>query len=103
MTLPACPCFVKIIRVDEIFKPIRKSVVIKRSEGKIENSSGSLIFIVISRMISETDIFMMKNISNINGFNGITNNNTITITNNEIALLRIFFMIASPPVKISKP
>ena len=86
-----------------MFKPIRKSVVIKRSEGKIENSSGSLIFIVISRMISETDIFMMKNISNINGFNGITNNNTITITNNEIALLRIFFMIASPPVKISKP
>ena len=62
----------------------------------MENSNGSLMFIVISNIISEIDIFIMKKISNTKGLSGITNNDTMIMTNNEIALLKIFFIFASP-------
>ena len=43
--------------------PSLKIVVIRSMEGKIENSSGSLIYIVISRITSESAIFTTNSIS----------------------------------------
>ena len=79
-----------------MLSPSLNNVVIKSREGKIENSRDSLIFIVISRIINDNDILSIKNISITNGFKGMNIKRTITITNNEMALLNKFFIPDSP-------
>jgi len=46
--------------VDEIFSPSRNKVVIKSREGKIENSSGSLIYMVIHNIRKDMAMFTIN-------------------------------------------
>ena len=61
-------------------------------DGKIENSSGSFIFMLISNIIIDKDIFIIIMTSNKNGGMGIIISNTITITKAATALFKIRFM-----------
>lgn len=95
ITAPAVPEFPRIFLVEEILIPIRNNVVIKSMDGKIENSSGSLIFMLISKMINEMEIFKIIKTSNTNGFNGMINNSTIITTITATALFNSFFIFYS--------
>ncbi len=95
ITWPAVPELLRILLVDEILIPIRYKVVIRSRDGKIENSSASLIFILTSRMISETAIFKIIITSRKKGLNGMINSSTIITTINDTTLFNIFFIFYS--------
>ncbi len=62
-------------------------------EGKIENSSGSLIYIVISRITSESAIFTTNSISSSHVGSGIMMRKIARITNTVTMLFNIFFTV----------
>ena len=93
MTEPAEPPLLRMLRVVDTLIPIRYKVVIRSSDGKMENSSASLIFILISRMINPTDIFRIIITSRKNGLIGMINSSTIMTTINDTALFNIFLIL----------
>ena len=58
ITFPAYPSLERISLVEETFKPKRNNVLISSIEGKIENCSGSWMYIVIKRIINDNAILM---------------------------------------------
>jgi hypothetical protein len=72
-------------------------VVISNSDGKMENSSASEMFMVISKIITDSEMFITKKTSSIQGFNGKIRKSTMITTNNEIALF-ISRPILLPPL-----
>ena len=66
-------------------------MVIRSSDGKIENSSDSFVYIVISRITSDIPIFTTNIISSSHVGSGIMIRNTASITNTVTALSRYFF------------
>ena len=85
MTCPASPWFIRIFLVEETLMPSRNKVVINNREGNMENSSGSRIFMLTSRIIREMEIFITIKTSSKNGLSGIINSSTITMTNKDTA------------------
>lgn len=59
----------------------------------MENSSASPMFMVIIRIIMDREMLMMISTSSINVGSGITKNNTMTTTINDMALLSIRFIV----------
>ena len=74
-------------RVDEMLSPSRKSVVMRRRVGKIENSRGSLTYIDIIRMTSESPIWKINKKSRIKVGSGMIRRKTIRTTNAVTTLL----------------
>jgi hypothetical protein len=92
MTFPAWPRLPKISLVDEMFNASRNRVVIKSIEGKMENSRGPLINMVVSNIISEAEMLTMNIKSRKNAGKGmiikaiiITMNITTTLLNSFIS------------------
>jgi hypothetical protein len=56
--------------VDAIFSDSLKSVVIRRTEGKTEKSSGLRVYIPMKRIRSETDMLSVRNMSARKAFRG---------------------------------
>ncbi|EMI13390.1 flagellar biosynthesis protein a [Bacillus stratosphericus LAMA 585] len=81
-TLPASPVD-KIERVVEMLSPKRNSVKSKSNDGKMENCSGSCMFIVVRSTISAREILIIIKILNRTGGNGMTSIATIKITLNK--------------------
>ncbi len=92
ITEPAEPPLLRMLLVVDTLIPIRYKVVIRSSDGKMENSSASLIFILISRMINPTDIFRIIITSRKNGLIGMIKSSTIMTTINDTALFNIFLI-----------
>ena len=78
----------------------------------MENSSGSEIFMVIIRIMMDSEILRISNTSSTLGCSGITRNRTMTTTIRDIALLSIrlislpgayFLMESSDPSDTDKP
>jgi len=59
MTRPDAPLSVKIFLVVDTLIPSLNRVVINSRDGKMENSSGSRIVIVVTRIIMDRDIFII--------------------------------------------
>ena len=93
MTMPASPPSRRISRVEETFNPNRNSVVTSSSEGKMENSNGSEMLMVIMRIIMDREIFRIIRTSSTGAGSGITRNNTMTTTISDMALFKIRFII----------
>ena len=55
----------------------------------MENSSASVMFMVIIRIMMDRAMFSMISTSSIHGRSGITRNRTMTTTISDIALLRV--------------
>lgn len=79
--------------MDETFNPSRNSVVMSSSEGKMENSSGSEMLMVIIRIMMDNEMFKMISTSSTGAGSGITRNSTMTTTISDMALLKIRFII----------
>ena len=60
----------------------------------MENSSVSLMFMVIIRIRMDMEMLIMSSMSSMNAGRGITRNNTMTTTISDMALLRILFMVS---------
>ena len=76
----------KIFLVEETLRARRNSVVISSRDGKMENSSASLIFMLISRIMIARDIFNIIITSIKNGLNGTIKSSTMATTASETAL-----------------
>ena len=70
-TCPAYPLSNRIFLVDEILSPSLNSVVIRRIEGNTENSRVSLIYMVITRISSDSVILSINKKSSIGVGSGI--------------------------------
>ena len=81
MTRPDEPPLERIFLVVETLMPRRNSVVISKREGNMENSSGSRMVMVITRIIMESDIFNMIATSTSPAGRGMIKSNMIVITN----------------------
>ena len=73
--------------------PNLNSVVMSSRDGKIENSSGDLMHMLISRIIRDMEIFIMIMTSSKNGLSGIISSSTIITTNSATELLSNLFII----------
>ena len=73
--------------------PNLNSVVMSSRDGKIENSSGDLMLMLISRIIRDMEIFIMIMTSSKNGLSGIISSSTIITTNSATELLSNLFII----------
>ena len=62
MTFPAWP-WSRISRVDDTFKASRNKVASNSSEGKMENSKGSVTFMVSRRTNKAAQMLVASNIS----------------------------------------
>ena len=98
ITAPASPCFVSISLVDDMFSPSLKSVVMRRSDGNIENSSDSDMFMLIISITSDMAIFIMNITSSTKGLSGIIRSSTMTITKRDTALFKIVFIPLFSPL-----
>ena len=58
----------------------------------MENSKGSRMLMLISRITREMEIFMIINTSSKKGFSGMINSRTIKMTNKDTAYLVSFFI-----------
>ena len=85
-----------MLLVDEIFKPKRIRVVTKSNDGKMANSNGFRMFIVINKITRDIDKLNIIIISRAKGGSGISNSNTIATTKKEIALFNIRFIFVYP-------
>ena len=81
----------------ETFSPSRNSVVISSSDGKIENSNASEMFMVIIRIMMDSPMFTTSKISSRGTGRGMIKNRTMTTTARDIALSKIFLTRRSPP------
>ena len=95
ITSPAKPSR-SIIRVEDTLRPRRNRVVIRSSDGYMENSSVSFMFMVISSITMDRDMFITRRMSRRKVGRGRIRNSTTTTTNREIELFSIRF-IYSPP------
>ena len=68
--------------------------MINSSDGKMENSSVSLMFMVIIKIRMDMEMLRMISTSSMKAGRGITRNNTMTTTISDMALLRILFMVS---------
>ena len=68
--------------------------MINSSDGKMENSSVSLMFMVIIKIKMDMEMLRMISTSSMKAGRGITRNNTMTTTISDMALLRILFMVS---------
>lgn len=93
ITWPDDPWWDKMLRVVDTFNPKRSRVVTRSRAGKMENSNGSLMFMVINKIIMEREIFMIIITSNKNGGNGIINRSTIVITKITTEFFSKFFIL----------
>ena len=100
ITEPAYPVL-KIPLVVEILSESLKTVVISRMVGKDENSSASLMYIVIRRITTEREIFTSSRKSRsappITSLRGMIRARTINITNTANTLPVILLSILRPP------
>lgn len=76
-----------------MFRPSLKIVVIRSIDGKIDNSRGSLIYIVKRRITSDSAIFTTKSISSSHVGSGMIIRNIARITNTVTELFNIFFTV----------
>ena len=60
----------------------------------MENSSVSLMFMVIIKIRMDMEMLRMISTSSMKAGRGITRNNTMTTTISDMALLRILFMVS---------
>ncbi len=67
ITAPAYPPLERISRVEDTFSPNRNSVVTSKSEGKMENSNASEMFMVISRITMDSEMLTINRTSIITG------------------------------------
>ncbi len=81
MIWPEDPPLERIFRVVETLMPRRKRVVISRRDGKIDNSRGSRIVMVVTRIIMERAIFNMIATSTNPAGSGIINKSMMVSTN----------------------
>ena len=96
MTCPASPPRDRMFRVEDTLMPRRNRVVIRSRDGKMENSSAPLIFMLMIRIINDTAIFMMIMTSSINGLIGMIKSKTMTTTKSVTALLVSRFLMFTP-------
>ncbi|MMZ58449.1 hypothetical protein D1872_204300 [compost metagenome] len=94
ITFPASPCD-RMFLVDDTFNARRNSVVIKSNDGKIENCEGSFVFIATNKIVSDSEILIIKRTSRRGLGMGITSIMTIQITNPIIT--RSLRFICFPP------
>jgi len=92
ITWPEDPEFVRIFLVVDTLIPSLNSVVISSREGKIENSKGSRMVMVITKIIMDKDIFSIIATSTKGAGSGIINNNMIVSTKNTTEYLNKFFI-----------
>lgn len=76
-----------------MFKPNRKIVVIRSIDGKIENSSGSFMYMVIRRITSDKAILTTNSISSSHVGSGMIIRKIARITNTVTMLFIIFFTV----------
>ena len=95
-TTPASPV-VRIARVVDTFSAKRNNVNINSSEGKIENSNGSFMFIDVSRTIRAREILHSISILNITVGTGIMSVAIIPTTPNKT--VKSLADIFSSPIK----
>ena len=76
-----------------MFKPSRKIVVIRSIDGKIENSSGSFMYMVIRRITSDKAILTTNIISSSHVGSGMMIRKIARITNTVTMLFIIFFTV----------
>ena len=81
MTFPETPLLPRMFLVVETLIPRRNRVVISSSDGKIENSSGSRIVMVMTSIIIEREIFKMIATSTMDAGSGIIKRSMMVITN----------------------
>jgi len=92
ITCPASPLLLKISLVEAILSESRKSVIMSNSDGNIEKSSGSLVYIDVRSITIDSEIFITKNKSKKKEFKGMIISNTIPI---------ITPVMTTPPNRIS--
>ena len=76
-----------------MFRPSLNIVVIRSNDGKIENSKGSLMYIVKRRITSDNAIFTTNSISSNHVGSGMIIRNIARITNTVTELFIIFFTV----------
>ena len=96
MTEPALPPLERISRVEDTFSPNRNSVVTSSSDGKMENSSASAMFMVISRITMDSEMLMMIRTSISCVGSGRIRNRTITTTKMEMMILESRRILVPP-------
>ena len=96
ITEPALPPLPRICRVVDTFKPSRNRVVISSSEGNMENSSASEIFMVIIRIKMDNPMLTTSKTSISQVGRGMIRNKTMITTISEIAIFVIRFMPRTP-------
>ena len=97
ITLPAYP-LESIPRVVETFSDNRSTVVSSRTVGNTENSSASLMNMVITRMIRLSEMLSSIRKSSSQLGSGIMMAMTMNITNSTNELFSIFRIIPSSPL-----
>ncbi|MPM67524.1 hypothetical protein SDC9_114447 [bioreactor metagenome] len=94
MTFPAFPPFPRINLVEDTLSETLSNVDISKTDGNTENSRGSLICIVISSIIIDSDMFMISIASSSIVPNGIIIRNIMPIIKIVRMLSNAFFIFA---------